>query len=53
MAFFRTDVSPILAVARERSGGALDPLGAFRACGYRRQKDAERPARMRTGGGIV
>lgn len=31
----------------------LDPVGAFRASGYRRQKDAERPARMRTGGGIV
>jgi L-rhamnose isomerase/sugar isomerase len=52
---FRTDVSPILAVARERAGGAFDPIGAFRASGYRRQKDAERPARMRTGagGGIV
>jgi L-rhamnose isomerase/sugar isomerase len=50
---FRTDVSPILAVARERSGGALDPVAAFRASGYRRHKDTERPARKRTGGGIV
>jgi L-rhamnose isomerase/sugar isomerase len=50
---FRTDVSPILAVARERAGGALDPVAAFRASGYRRQKDAERPARKRSRGGIV
>jgi L-rhamnose isomerase/sugar isomerase len=50
---FRTDVSPILAVARERAGGALDPVAAFRASGYRRHKAAERPARRRTGGGIV
>jgi L-rhamnose isomerase/sugar isomerase len=51
---FRTDVSPILAVARERAGGALDPIGVFRASGYRQRKDAERPAPPRTGGsGIV
>jgi L-rhamnose isomerase/sugar isomerase len=50
---FRTDVSPILAVARERAGGALDPVAAFRASGYRRHKDAERPSRRRSGGGIV
>jgi L-rhamnose isomerase/sugar isomerase len=50
---FRTDVSPILAAARERAGGALDPLGAFRASGYRRHKDAERPAPRRSGGGGI
>jgi L-rhamnose isomerase/sugar isomerase len=50
---FRTDVSPILAVARERAGGALDPVAAFRASGYRRHKGAERPSRRRSGGGIV
>jgi L-rhamnose isomerase/sugar isomerase len=50
---FRTDVSPLLAVARQRAGGAFDPVGAFRASGYRRRKDAERPAKRRTGGGIV
>jgi L-rhamnose isomerase/sugar isomerase len=50
---FRTDVSPILAVARARAGGALDPVGAFRKSGYRRQKDAERPARPRSGGGGI
>ena len=32
---FRTDVSPLVAEARRRRGGALDPVGAFRASGYR------------------
>src|SRR5215813_12279084 len=39
---FTTDVSPILAVARERSGGAIDPLTTYRASGYRRCKADER-----------
>lgn len=43
---FTTDVSPILAVARERAGGAIDPLGTYRASGYRQQKAGERPARQ-------
>ena len=34
---FRTDVSPILAMARLRSGGAIDPVAAYRASGYREQ----------------
>jgi L-rhamnose isomerase/sugar isomerase len=50
---FRTDVSPLLAVARERSGGALDPVAAFRASGYRAAKDKERPAQGRRGGGGI
>ncbi len=41
---FTTDVSPILAVAREREGGATDPVAAYRASGYRRRKAEERPA---------
>jgi hypothetical protein len=32
---FRTDVSPILAMARVRSGGAADPVACYRASGYR------------------
>ena len=40
---FRTDVSPILAVARERAGGALDPIAAFRASGYRRAEGRGAP----------
>jgi L-rhamnose isomerase/sugar isomerase len=42
---FRTDVGPILAMARLRSGAALDPVGAYRASGYRAQKAEQRPAR--------
>ncbi|HXD29722.1 MAG TPA: L-rhamnose catabolism isomerase [Pyrinomonadaceae bacterium] len=50
---FTTDVAPILAVARERAGGAIDPLGTYRASGYRRQKAAERPAKKVGAVGIV
>jgi L-rhamnose isomerase/sugar isomerase len=41
---FNTDVSPILAVAREREGGAIDPIATYRASGYRRRRAEERPA---------
>ena len=41
---FNTDVRPILAMARDRSGGAIDPVRAYRASGYRQRKAAERPA---------
>jgi L-rhamnose isomerase/sugar isomerase len=41
---YTTDVSPILAIARERSGGAIDPVAAYRASGYRQRKAEERPA---------
>lgn len=41
---FTTDVSPILAMARYRAGGAIDPVAAYRASGYRRRKAAARPA---------
>jgi L-rhamnose isomerase / sugar isomerase len=44
---FTTDVSPILAMARYRAGGAIDPLATFRASGYRAQKAQERPAAAR------
>ena len=42
---FVTDVAPILAVARERGGGAIDPIRTFRESGYRRMKSEERPVR--------
>ena len=42
---FTTDVSPILAIARERAGGAIDPTATYRASGYRQHKREERPAR--------
>ena len=50
---FTTDVSPILATARIRSGGAADPIGAYRSSGYRQARAAERPAPARLGAGIV
>jgi L-rhamnose isomerase/sugar isomerase len=48
---FHTDVSPILAMARHRAGGAIDPVGLYRASGYR-QRTAEaraQPARVEAG----
>lgn len=39
---FETDVRPLVAEARRRSGAALDPVLAFRASGYRAQKARER-----------
>jgi len=50
---FTTDVAPILAVARERSGGAIDPIGTYRTSGYRQRKADERPASNRVSAGIV
>jgi L-rhamnose isomerase/sugar isomerase len=39
---FVTDVSPILAMARRRAGGAIDPVATFRASGYRAAKACSR-----------
>lgn len=50
---FTADVAPILAMARHRAGGALDPVAAYRASGYRQRKTEERPARGGRGSGIV
>ncbi|WP_309083410.1 L-rhamnose catabolism isomerase [Chelativorans sp.] len=50
---FRTDVEPILAMARVESGGAADPVAAYRESGYRRKVAEERPAVKGAGGGIV
>lgn len=50
---FRTDVEPILAMARKEKGTAIDPISAFRASGYRAKVSAERPAVSGAGGGIV
>ena len=51
---FTTDVAPILAMARHRAGGAIDPVATFRASGYRASKAQERPAVSGgRGGGIV
>jgi len=50
---FTTDVAPVLAVARERAGGAVDPIATYRASGYRQRKAEERPAKMGAAVGIV
>jgi L-rhamnose isomerase/sugar isomerase len=50
---FTTDVSPILAAARQRDGGAIDPVSVFRSSGYRLRKAKERPAQLGISAGIV
>ncbi len=50
---FQTDVGPILAMARARAGGAIDPVATYRASGYRLRKAEERPAQGGNRSGIV
>lgn len=50
---FRTDVEPILAMARVEAGGAVDPVATYRASGYRAAVAAVRPRVTGAGGGIV
>ncbi len=50
---FRTDVTPLLAEARRRAGGAIDPVGAYRLSNYRKTVAARRPKSAGSGGGIV
>jgi L-rhamnose isomerase / sugar isomerase len=50
---FTTDVSPLLATARLRAGGAIAPIEAYRASKYRDHKTTERPAIGGTSAGIV
>jgi L-rhamnose isomerase/sugar isomerase len=50
---YTTDVAPILAMLRLERGAAVDPIGAYRADGYRARVGAERPAVRSSGGGIV
>jgi L-rhamnose isomerase/sugar isomerase len=50
---FTTDVAPILAMARARSGGAIDPIAVYRTSGYRQRKADERPAQLGIAAGIV
>jgi L-rhamnose isomerase/sugar isomerase len=50
---FRTDVEPILAMARLEHGGAINPVAAYRASGYRAKISGERPAVTGSGGGII
>ena len=50
---FVTDVSSILAEARLRNGGAVDPIAVYRASNYRKIKAKERPAVPGSSSGIV
>ena len=50
---FTTDVGPILAKARLAKGGAIDPVGVYRAAGYRARVTAERPSSGGSSSGIV
>ncbi|UXN73507.1 L-rhamnose catabolism isomerase [Devosia sp. A8/3-2] len=50
---YRTDVEPILAMARLEKGGAIDLLGTYRAAGYRAKVAEIRPAVEGGSGGIV
>ncbi len=50
---YNTDVSPILAEARRRKGGAIEPLSIYRASGYRAAKAKERPVSGVASAGIV
>ena len=52
-AAFRTDVEPILAMARLQKGGAIDTVAAYRASGYRARVGKARPTVAGGGGGIV
>ena len=50
---FTTDVAPILAKVRLAKGGAIDPVGVYRASGYRAKVTAERPSSGGNSSGIV
>jgi L-rhamnose isomerase/sugar isomerase len=50
---YDTDVSPILAMARYELGGAIDPIAAYRASGWRARKAQTRKARASASAGIV
>lgn len=50
---FTTDVSPILATARLRAGGAIDPIAVYRSSGYRRHAAGTRPSATRSSAGII
>ncbi|WP_372783510.1 L-rhamnose catabolism isomerase [Phenylobacterium sp.] len=49
---YRTDVTPILAMARAEAGGAIDVLAAYRDSGWRERKAQERKP-VGLGAGIV
>lgn len=50
---FRTDVEPILGMARLRKNAAVDPVATYRLSGYRSRIAETRPVKIGGGGGIV
>lgn len=50
---FNTDVTPILAMARKRNGGAIDPIATYRATDYRNKMAKLRPDSGGSRSGIV
>jgi len=50
---FNTDVSSILAMARLRKGGAIDPIATYRKANYRSAVAVKRPSSGGNGSGIV
>ncbi len=52
-AAFNIDVSPILAMARYRNSGAIDPIATFRSSNYRQKVARIRPSTGTGGSGIV
>lgn len=50
---FRTDVDPILQMARFEAGAAIDPVMTYRASGYRAKVAEVRPKASGSGSGIV
>lgn len=47
---YRTDVRPLLKAARQKAGGALDPLAAYRSLAVRKQLVRERGEKVRATG---
>jgi len=50
---FQTEVEALLAMARYKSGGAIDPLNCYRDSGYRNLVAQQRSSKPSTGSGIV
>ena len=50
---YTTDVTPILAKAREDAGAAIDPIDLYRRSGYRTECARRRPPVQQTASGIV
>ena len=50
---FRTDIDPILKMARFRAGAAIDPITVFRESEYRKNLERKRPQAFGSSSGIV